>query len=142
MTKSEHAVILLHEGRKVLFVRRSASKKFMPHAWAFASGTIKKGEIPKQTALREAKEELGLDVTIEKELFTIHLVLPDDWDAKLHVVLCANTLNQPIVFDQAEIQDYQFLTFGDFFKKYRDEEIDHVPRYLRNHPELWTTLLT
>lgn len=135
---SEHAVILLHEGPKVLFVQRAATKKKMPNVWSFASGTIEPGETPENTVKREAKEELGLDVEIEKRLNEIHL---PHADAVLYFVLCHNKSHQPIIFDSAEIQKYQFSALPDFFNKFTDDQIDHAPRYLRDHPEIWNSWL-
>ena len=133
---NQHAVILLHQGPKVLFVQRSSNKK-SPNTWSFASGTIEPGEIPETTVAREAKEELGLDVEIEKLLTTINL---PHINVDLHFVLCSNTSNQPIVFDPREIQQYRFMTFEDFFKTFADDQLDRGPRYLRNHPEIWNRI--
>jgi len=38
--------------------------KFKSHYWDFPKGKIKKGETAEQTAIREVKEETGLDVMI------------------------------------------------------------------------------
>ncbi len=130
-----HAVIVLHDHGKVLFVKRSAAKKSLPNMWAFPSGTIEEGESKEITLVREAKEELGVDVKFEKDLASVEL---EDLGARLYFMQCSMINNQPIVFDESEIQQIVWLSFEDFFKKFKDEEIGHGLIYLRNHPEIWT----
>lgn len=129
-----HAVIVLYDKGKVLFVKRSATKKSLPNIWAFPSGTIEEGESKETTLVREAKEELSIDVKFEKDLASVEL---EDLGSKLHFMKCSMINSQPIVFDESEIQQIEWLSFEDFFKKFKDEEIGHGLIYLRNHPEIW-----
>ncbi|MFD4906590.1 NUDIX hydrolase [Kitasatospora purpeofusca] len=53
------AAIVIHEGR-VLMVRRRVSEGEL--SWQFPAGKIEAGEDPVQAAVRETREETGLDV--------------------------------------------------------------------------------
>ena len=129
-----HAVIILRNEELFLFVQRSATKKSLPNIWAFPSGTVEEGESASETIVREAKEELSVDVNIEKDLAKVEL---PELGACLHFFVCINKSNQELICDPNEIQQTQWMTFAEFFKKFNDDQIGHGLRYLRNHPEIW-----
>ncbi|MGD0749954.1 MAG: NUDIX domain-containing protein [Anaerolineales bacterium] len=56
------AIILLQDGQIALIERHRAGQ----HYFTFPGGHVEPGETPEQAALRETKEELGLDVTIQR----------------------------------------------------------------------------
>jgi 8-oxo-dGTP diphosphatase len=56
------AIILLQDDRIALIERQRAGL----HYFTFPGGHVEAGEMPEQAALREAKEELGLDVSIQR----------------------------------------------------------------------------
>lgn len=129
-----HAAIILRDGERVLFVQRAATKKSLPNIWAFPSGTIEEGEVPEMTAVREANEELKVDVEIEKSLGTLEL---PELEARLYFMVCKQKSDQPIVCDPGEIQTTRWLTFDEFFSEYDDSQIGHGLIHLRKHPEIW-----
>ena len=57
------AVILTDEAGKILICKRGegGSCAFL---WEFPGGKVEEGESPEQAAVRECKEELGLDITL------------------------------------------------------------------------------
>ena len=50
--------------KKILLQKRSANKKFFPNKWALCSGLVISGESCEDAAVRELKEELGVDFQI------------------------------------------------------------------------------
>ena len=52
---------LLTDGKSILLTRRSEYKGWLDHAgtWSYPAGAMDAGETPEQTAMREAKEEIG-----------------------------------------------------------------------------------
>ena len=129
-----HAAIILRDGDKILFVQRAATKKSLPNTWAFPSGTMEEGETAEMTVIREAIEELQIDVEVEKSLAMIEL---PKLGARLYFVVCRQKSNQPIIYDPAEIQNIRWLTFEEFFSEYNDEQIGHGLIYLRKNQEIW-----
>lgn len=57
-------VILNNEG-KVLLLHRNTSKRIQ---WETPGGKIENNETPEQTAIREIREELGIDIKIKEKL--------------------------------------------------------------------------
>ena len=57
-------VIIRMAGHQVVLVRR----RFEPLGWALPGGFVDEGETLEQAAVREAREETGLDVELERQL--------------------------------------------------------------------------
>jgi len=132
-----HAVIVLRDGKKILFIQRAVTKKSLPNVWAFPSGTVEEGETMEMTAIREAREELGIDIEVKKALATIEL---SKLGVCLHLFLCASKQCASIIFDLKEIQKIQWMTLRAFFEEYDDSQIGHGLIFLRKHPEIWKEL--
>ena len=56
------AIILLKDDQIALIERHRAGQ----HYFTFPGGHVEPGETPEQAAIRETKEELGIDVTIQR----------------------------------------------------------------------------
>ncbi len=57
------SALILH-GDKILFVRSARTQRY----WAFPGGRSEHGENPSETAIREVEEEVGISVTLTREL--------------------------------------------------------------------------
>jgi 8-oxo-dGTP diphosphatase len=62
-------VVLIEDNKVALIERQRAGS----HYYAFPGGGVDAGEIPEQAAIREAEEELGLQVVIQQKLVQLHL---------------------------------------------------------------------
>lgn len=61
---NEVAVFIINDKKQVLLQKRSANKKFNPNKWALCAGHVDAGESLESAALRELKEEVGIDIAI------------------------------------------------------------------------------
>ena len=57
------AVVLVYDGHRLLMVKRGVEPAM--HRWAFPSGYVDRGEVVERAAMREVKEETGLDVELD-----------------------------------------------------------------------------
>lgn len=66
------AVFILDDKKKLLIVKRSPTKKSFPNRYDLAAcGNVKAGETYEKAAIREVKEELGIniDIVLLKKIF-------------------------------------------------------------------------
>ena len=134
MDMKSHAVIVLRDGRKTLFVQRSAAKKSLPNIWAFPSGTVEEGEAVETTIHREAMEELGITVEIDGTMGTMDI---EKFGVRLHFIACRTKEGEARITEPDEIQTLRWMTFEEFFGEYSDTEIGHGLIWMRTRPEMW-----
>ncbi len=119
--KSVHVWIINNEG-KILLQYRSSNKSLYPDTWdASFAGHIGAGENSIDALLREGKEELGINVDLERleYLFTNReILLYRDIDSREFVDIFL--LRQDIIFDdlvyqEEEVSESKFVTVDEFF---------------------------
>ena len=62
---ADRACVVILEERQLLMVRQTYRGKTL---WTFPGGSIEPGETPEQAAIREAKEEVSLDIEVARLL--------------------------------------------------------------------------
>jgi 8-oxo-dGTP pyrophosphatase MutT (NUDIX family) len=62
-------IVLIQDGKVALIERHRAGLDY----FVFPGGGVDEGELPEQAAVREAMEELGIDVTIKQKVAEIKL---------------------------------------------------------------------
>jgi 8-oxo-dGTP pyrophosphatase MutT (NUDIX family) len=62
--RTRSAIILIEEDKLALIERRRAGR----HYFSFPGGGVDEGESPQQAAIREAEEELGIQVEIKQKV--------------------------------------------------------------------------
>ena len=79
--------------------------------WGFPKGHMEKGENEIETALREVKEEVGLDVEIDNEKrYVLNYNVRTEID-KTTVLYVASPNNEKIVMQESEIEDAKWCDF-------------------------------
>lgn len=64
---NEVGIFIINDNKEILLQKRSANKRFDPNKWGLCAGHVDANESLEDAAIREIKEEVGLDVT-PKEL--------------------------------------------------------------------------
>ena len=68
------ALAVIMRGNEVLIQRRPANADHLPDVWEFPGGKVEPNETPANAAIREAREEVGLEIEITRAL------TPIDWE--------------------------------------------------------------
>lgn len=132
------ALVIKNQKNEILFIQRSKNKKTLLGAWSFPSGTLELNELPRETAIREAEEELGIKVNPIEILSSIIL---SEFSVKLAFMLCTFDPNsKPTIKQPGEIEKLEWMTFQDFFNRLKDNEIGHGLIWLRKNTEIWESI--
>ncbi len=79
--------------------------------WGFPKGHMENGETEIETALREVKEEVGLDVDIDVEKrYTLNYNIKNEID-KTTVLYIAKPKNEKLVIQESEIENAKWCDF-------------------------------
>lgn len=74
---------LIKKNCKYLLIKRSDKDKDDPGCWDLPGGGIDWGEQPDKAAVREAKEEAGLDIKVNKILSVRGEKYDDNWSTEI-----------------------------------------------------------
>jgi len=122
-------VILLEKDEKIVFVKRSMLKKSLPGRWSLTSGMVEENESVFETAKREAKEELDVDI------FDLELIdeqeIKKDSEHKILYFIRASYKGDLKLVDERETAEIRQYSMKEFFSLFKDEEIGHGLQYLR-----------
>ena len=103
---------IIIENNKVLLVYEKNG-----NFWGFPKGHMEKGENEIETALREVKEEVGLDVEIidKEKRYILNYIIRDEID-KTTVLYLAIPKNKEIVMQESEIKKVKWCDFEEALK--------------------------
>ena len=101
------AAALIKKGDEYLLVKENHS--YQNRSWNWPQGKVEEGESPDSAAIREAKEETGLDIKIEKQLGMLEDTFPDT--EKLHVFL-ASPVSGFLKIAESELEDAGWFSRG------------------------------
>ena len=106
LKKEKSCGCIILKNKKVLLVYEK-NRNF----WGFPKGHMENGETEVETALREVKEEVGLDVEIYKERrYTLNYIIRDEID-KTTVLYIAKAKNDEIIMQENEIENIRWCSF-------------------------------
>ena len=102
--------IIINNNNKVLLVYEKRKGRDF---WDFPKGHMEEGENEIETAIREVKEEVGLDVEINKEKrYVLNYIIRDEID-KTTVLYLAKPKNETITIQQSEIGQTKWCDFDE-----------------------------
>lgn len=134
-----HALVQNEKG-EILIIRRTMIKRgkqnFEGGKWDIPGGTVEEMELPSEAAIRETKEEVGLDVNIENILYE-----KSNLDTKKQAVFttliygCRTTGQLDINLDLEEHDDYKWLTSEEILNMNDDELVSYMRETINNLKE-------
>ena len=104
--------------------------------WGFPKGHVEFGETDKQTAVREVREETGIDINIVKGFSCCSEYKIQKHIEKTVIMFVACTDSTRTVIQPEEIDDYNWLTYEDALEmlKFENDKVilKRAEKYLRN----------
>lgn len=108
LRKEKSCGCIIIKNRKVLLVYEK-NRNF----WGFPKGHMEEGENEIQTALREVKEEVGLEVEIDEEKrYTLNYIIRDEID-KTTVLYIARPKSEEVIMQESEIENIKWCDFDE-----------------------------
>ena len=97
------AAVFGDDGRTVLLIKENYDRR----RWGFPGGALEFGETPEQAALREVREETGVEVCVEALVGSCSLA---DSSLVAHLFRCAIVSGTPGVPDSGEIAQVRWCS--------------------------------
>lgn len=126
-------LVIINEKKQVLLTRRSASRENNVGKWEIVYGRMHEGEDPRQTALRETKEEVGLDVELIHVVAIKHFIRTANDCEFVGIVFVAKALSMNVTVQEEEISEWQWVSLQnacDIVAEYDKEPIKKVQEIL------------
>lgn len=79
--------IIVHPTEDAVLIALRKSDAHLPDVWEFPGGKCEPGESPREAAIREAREEVGLDIEVVQAWDRIEFEYPDR-TVRLHPFVC------------------------------------------------------
>ena len=114
-------VLIFNDQNLILWQKRSATKDVDAGKWVTsASGHVMAGDDYEETAIREVKEELGIDVSLTfLGKFLFRYLKENEYSAVFKAFS-----NGPFDYNREEISDIGFMTIKDILKKEKEKELE------------------
>lgn len=109
-------VWFINSENKILIQKRAPLKR-CPNVWAMTGGSVIKGETSLQTIERETKEELGVQLDLEKVKFIKRYKTGEVW---LDVYVARQDIKlENIVMKEDEVSDVKWATYEEIEKLFQ-----------------------
>ena len=110
MKHIEVVAAVIKNKNQYLCVQRNSNKyEYISHKYEFPGGKVETNESNEEALIREIKEELNLEIQIEKHIITVEHTYPD-FNISMHTFLC-KCENREITLN--EHIDHKWLEKGD-----------------------------
>ncbi|MBR4106260.1 MAG: NUDIX domain-containing protein [Alphaproteobacteria bacterium] len=120
-----------------LISQRAASRKAFPLMWECVGGSVLKGETSLQGALREAKEEIGVDLPVDKGKLLFSLIRKTIDGKKFNDILDVYLFDCDCEVDltkatTAEVAQTKWLSKDEITKLYYEQKMVRTLQYFFN----------
>lgn len=110
----------IHEGNKVLIVKRSDTESFSPGNWELPGGHVDFGERIQDAVVREIEEETGLHVASETPFHEFTYTIDEKHYVEIIYFCIMKESTQTIILNPVEHSEYKWVTLEEFEKNHAD----------------------
>ena len=139
-----HIVVEIYtvtENNEVLITQRHQNKPW-PLKWEVTGGSILKDETPEQGAIRELREETGIEVADSDLNFVYSYIYKNVPSIYKCFVVFINEEKTKIQLEEGETIDYCYLPYNEFKEFVRtDDYVDWVRERFYAHEELFDNIV-
>ena len=108
----EVVAAIIRRAEKILITRRG-DHVHLAGLWEFPGGKVEDGESLRSALQREIREELGVDVGVDDEFFTVEHEYPTK-SVRLHFFNCTILQGEPQPLDVADLQWVEIAALPNF----------------------------
>lgn len=108
--------ILLEHSGKILLLHRAETKDHGAGEWEPISGRMEQGETPEEAAIREIKEETGLDAEIIRPFDTFFFVRKPSNEELVGITFCAKAFSDAVNLSE-EHDEYKWVDKKDLIQQ-------------------------
>ena len=122
---NEVSVFILNSNKEILLQKRSMTKRFNPGKWGLCSGHVSYDETLEDAALREIKEEIGLDIGLG-DLNPIGDKLVPLYDKGAHITyhyyIKVDKSSDEFIIQKEELSEVKWFLIDDILKMIKSED--------------------
>lgn len=122
---NEVAVFIINNNKQVLLQKRSANKRFNPNKWALCAGHVDVNESLENAALRELKEEVGLEIPLEE----LHPIAEREFtlgDSNSHITYFfytkSNKSETDFIIQKEELSEVKWFDLDEVINMIKEED--------------------
>ncbi len=122
---NEVAVFIINNNKQVLLQKRSANKRFNPNKWALCAGHVDANESLENAALRELKEEVGLEIPLEE----LHPIAEREFtlgDSNSHITYFfytkSNKSETDFIIQKEELSEVKWFDLDEVINMIKEED--------------------
>lgn len=114
---------IVNDKKEILIQKRASVKSSFPNYWdAPSAGHLDAGETPIEGAIRETKEELGIETEANDYKFVGEYISEVTWELGQVYVLKLNVSIDDIILQEDEVDEVKWLSFDEFKKVIHSDE--------------------
>lgn len=138
----ESVVIVMNEKNQILLQKRSYKRHNYPGKWGLMAGHVMSGDTPKSTAVRELKEEIGLEV-YQKDLRFIEIYVKNVNSNKAFIYIYlvkTNKKESEYIIQKEELSEVKYFNIDTLIKRIKRNDKTLVFGGDPLHIELFTLI--
>lgn len=134
-------IYVITENNEVLITQRHSNKPWALK-WEITGGSILKGETPEQGAIRELKEETGIEAAESDLNFIYSYICKDVPSIYKCFVVFIDKEKTKIHLQDGETIDYRYLSYGEFKQFIQTEDyVDWIRERFYAHENLFNAII-